>query len=444
MGLFEHMKQLVLQLQAHPTFAKVWHWVKLIAITGGAQAIVQGASLISGIIVVRLLSIEEYALYTLANTVLGTMTVLADGGISTGVMAQGGKVWNDKEKLGLVLSTGLVLRRKFALVSLIISIPILAYLLFDHGAKWWMVLLILLALIPSFLSNLSDSLYQITLKLHQDVLPLQKNQINVSIGRLFLTGLLLFFTPYTFIAILANGLPRIYGNLHLKKANKKFIDNISHTDKAIENEILEIVKRILPGLIYYCISGQITIWLITFFGKTNSIAQIGALGRIIILYNLYSLVFSMLIVPRFARLNEHFNVLYRKYLQLQLFVIVVSVLSVLLINFFSLEILSILGKSYLGLDEELFLCLIGGCLNFMSSTSISLYTSRGFAIKPIISIPISIISTFFGVYFIDVTSILGVLKLNIFILLIQYLMHNTFSTYKMHLSKKRFFKDATK
>jgi hypothetical protein len=30
-------------------------------------------------------------------TMLGTITVLSDGGISTGLMAQGGKVWNDKE-----------------------------------------------------------------------------------------------------------------------------------------------------------------------------------------------------------------------------------------------------------------------------------------------------------------------------------------------------------
>ena len=77
-------------------------WFKLISITGGAQLIVQAIGLVSGIIVIRLLSTSEYGLYTLANTMLGTMIILADGGISAGVMAQGGKVWQDKNQLGIV------------------------------------------------------------------------------------------------------------------------------------------------------------------------------------------------------------------------------------------------------------------------------------------------------------------------------------------------------
>ena len=67
-------------------------WIKLIFVTGSAQIIVQATGLFCGILVIRLLPVNEYALYTLANTMLGTMTVLADSGISSGVMAQGGKV----------------------------------------------------------------------------------------------------------------------------------------------------------------------------------------------------------------------------------------------------------------------------------------------------------------------------------------------------------------
>ena len=64
---------------------KINYWLKLITITGLAQVIVQAVGFISGILVIRLLPVQEYALYTLANTMLGTMTVLSDGGISTSV-----------------------------------------------------------------------------------------------------------------------------------------------------------------------------------------------------------------------------------------------------------------------------------------------------------------------------------------------------------------------
>ena len=164
------MKALVQQIIVHPRYSKFYGWGKLISITGGAQIIVQALGLVCGIIVIRLLPTQEYALYTLANTMLGTITVLADGGISSGVMSQGGKIWQDKEKLGAVLTTGLDLRRKFAIGSLLIITPILIYLLLHHGARLITSILIVCSLIPAIFAALSDSLLEIAPKLHQEII----------------------------------------------------------------------------------------------------------------------------------------------------------------------------------------------------------------------------------------------------------------------------------
>ncbi|WP_304199590.1 hypothetical protein [Flavobacterium alvei] len=123
------MKEKLTKIKQHPKYDTILNWGKLISITGGAQVIVQAVGFVCGILIIRLLSVEEYAFYTLANTMLGAMTVLSDGGISTGVMAEGGKVWQDKEKLGRVLVTGLEMRKKFGVISLMVSLPILLYLL---------------------------------------------------------------------------------------------------------------------------------------------------------------------------------------------------------------------------------------------------------------------------------------------------------------------------
>ena len=144
------------------------------------------------------------------------MTLLADGGITAGVYAQSGKVWKDKDKLGSVVSTGLELRRKFAIISLIISVPILLYLLKHHGASWFMAMMIGISLIPAFLANLSSAILIIVPKIQQDIPPILRNDVEVGIGRLILTFLLIFIFPFTFIALLAGGLPRIYGNFRLK------------------------------------------------------------------------------------------------------------------------------------------------------------------------------------------------------------------------------------
>ncbi|MEH6408659.1 MAG: polysaccharide biosynthesis protein, partial [Leeuwenhoekiella sp.] len=137
---------LITKVQEHPQFSSLLQWGKLVSVTGLTEIIVQAVGFIAGIFIIRLLPVEEYALYTLSNTMLGTMTVLANGGIATGVLSQGGKIWKDKKQLGTVLATGLMLRRKFAIGSLIVSIPILGYLLYHHNASWLMIILITVSL----------------------------------------------------------------------------------------------------------------------------------------------------------------------------------------------------------------------------------------------------------------------------------------------------------
>ena len=94
------------------TNPKISQWVKLVSVTGGAQIMVQGLGFLSGILIIRLLPTSEYALYTLANTMLGAISILADSGISNGVMATGGKVWLNRVELGKVMVTGMELRKK--------------------------------------------------------------------------------------------------------------------------------------------------------------------------------------------------------------------------------------------------------------------------------------------------------------------------------------------
>jgi O-antigen/teichoic acid export membrane protein len=121
------MNESVSVLRQNSKLNKAFTWAKLISMTSFAQAIVQGMGFISGILVIRWLPTQEYAMYTIANAMLGTMTVLADGGIASGVMSQGGQAWKDQTKLGTVIVTGMHLRRKFAIGSLLFAIPALFF-----------------------------------------------------------------------------------------------------------------------------------------------------------------------------------------------------------------------------------------------------------------------------------------------------------------------------
>jgi O-antigen/teichoic acid export membrane protein len=419
------------RLKQHPQYDNALHWGKLISITGGAQIIVQAVGFACGILIIRLLPVQEYAFYTLANTMLGTMTVLADGGISTGVMAQGGKVWQDKEKLGAVLATGLDLRRKFAIGSLLVSVPILCYLLLHNGASWLTAVLIAAALIPAFFAALSDSLLEIVPKLHQNIFPLQKNQVAVGIGRLLLTALTMFLFPWAFIAVLAAGVPRIWGNFKLRKISYGFADKNQQPDEEIRTEILALVKRIMPTAIYYCVSGQITIWLIAVFGNATSIAQLGALGRLGMLLSLFNVIISTLIVPRFAKLESNKNLLSQHFLQILGLLVVFLSGIVLFVYLFPTPILWLLGDGYKGLPFELFLSIIGSCISLMAGIVFSLYSARGWSMSPFLMISINVISVVILASILDLSNLKGALNFNIWLSGIGFLQLTLFCLFKI-------------
>lgn len=428
------MAKSIKRLFAHPKYEKLFNWGRLITVTAGAQGLIQIAGLVSGIMILRLLPTNEYALYTLSNAILGTMTMLSDGGIGNGVMSQGGKVWTDRNKLGVVLATGLNLRKKFAIASLIIAIPALVYLLLQHGASNLTTFLIVLSLIPAFYAALSDSLYEIIPKLHQDVGALQENQIKVSIGRLVLSVAMLFFFPLTYIAIFAAGIPRIIGNLKLKRLVYSRVTEDSKPNLEVRNNILSMVKKTLPTSIYYSISGQITIWVISFFGQTLAIAQIGALGRVSMLLTLFGTMVGILNVPRFSRLPESRKILTKYSLMTIGTIIVCCVLVLLLVSLFSNEILWVLGKQYAGLKKELLLSVFGSSITLISGTCYVLYSSRGWQMSPTLVIIIDVLALIIGLFFFKVSTLTGVLYYSIFTASILLVINSVFIIYKIRLT----------
>ncbi|WP_238751189.1 lipopolysaccharide biosynthesis protein [Neolewinella maritima] len=390
-------------------------WGKLIGVTGGAQILIQGLGFLVGIYIIRILSQEQYAYYTLANTMLGTMTVLADGGISTGVMAEGGKEWKDRDELGAILATGMQMRRQFAIGSLLVSIPVLYYLLHSQGLLWWESSLLILCLIPAFLAALSGSLLQIVPRLHQNINELLKINVQLNVVRLVLTLPLLHFLPLASLAILASSIGQWVSNIQLRKLSLKKANWKAAPTAEYRRRIMAKVKKILPGSIYYCISGQITVWLVAFFSDTDSVAEIGALSRLMMLLSLVKLSVDMLIVPRYARLPSDKKTVILRFFQVLALLTGVSVLIVGAVYLFPNVFLWILGGQYMNLDYEVVLMTISSCIMLVSGVGYMLASSRGIIPNPYLFILVNVVSQVLILYFlVDYTTLAGVILFSIY------------------------------
>ncbi|MDO9314992.1 MAG: hypothetical protein Q7T97_10650 [Burkholderiaceae bacterium] len=388
-------------------------WIHLLAFTGMAQVAVQAIGFVSGILIVRLLPLHEYALYTLANSLLGAMTILADGGVANGVMAEGGKVWQDKRKLGGVLATGFLLRRKQVVFSLLVVVPALFYMLQKHNASWLMSALVVLSLIPVFISTLSGALLQIPLKLHQDIKPLQQYQVEANLVRLGLSALTVFIYPFASLAILCSGTGQFWNNWRLRKRSAQYTENVIKNDPATHQAILAMTRRAMPLAIFYIITGQASIWLLTMFATTESVAHQGAISRFAAVLMLTSTIYSVLITPRFSRLSRDNSQLLSIYIGIHFSLLLVLAATL----FFSWSLggvaLSILGPEYEELRPEFFLAMTGAMLSIMTDIGSGVNSGRGYVFRPVAYIPLMLLLLAILIFVFPTNTLMGVLLINL-------------------------------
>ncbi len=182
-------------------------------------------------------------------------------------------------------------------------------------------------------------------------------------------------------------------------------------------------------------SGQITIWLISIFGDTTAIAQVGALGRVSVILTILTSLFSTLFIPRFAREKNEYKRLFKHFVLSLVVLITVCSFVVLCVFLFSSQLLWILGENYKGLDLALTLNVIGSCLALITGILFSLCSSRGWLINPYIYILINIFCIVLGILVFDISNLIGVLHFNIFISVIQMILYFGYAQFKIHKVK---------
>lgn len=429
------MRATIQRLSSGVKLKRVFEWTRLVAITGSGQIIVQVSGLLSGIMIVRMLPTDQFAYYTIANGMLATIMLLADGGITTGTLAFGGKVWDNKQALGTVLSTAIRLRNRLAIGSIGIGIPIVIYLLLHNGASTLTAVLIALSILPAILAGLSDSLLEIPLKLNQNIVGLQKNQVFYNLTRFAFIIVTLLTFPLVTVVLLANGIPRYWANLRLRKISAVYADTKEAHDPVIQKQMFRIVRRSLPEIIYYCLSGQITIWLMSLYSNVKSVAEIGAISRISLMINLFAVMFTTLVIPRFAKLKDGRAGLLKNLFIIFFCAFLLSLLITAATWLFADQILWLLGSKYYGLRVELVLNMLSACLGMISGILFQVYSSRGWVMNPVLSISLNIIFLAIGISFTNFNSLRSVILFNIFVGAMQLLMHLSYAVFKMYTNK---------
>lgn len=386
---------------------KIQYLIKTLSKFISIQLIVQALNLASGILIIRTLSKQEYACFTLANAMQATMNTLADSGIGSALSAIGGRVWQDPYRFGQLINTAMYLRRYLAVITTLVVTPILFWMLLQNGASIGYTLLLISAILIELYFYLNIGVLIVVPRLYSKIDKLQQLSLLSSGSRfLFLIGGSLIFLNAlvgAFSSTVASGLQ----NLMLWFSVKDTIDVKSEINKEDKIEILKIVKTQAPNTIFYCIQGQVTIWLITLFGNTANIAEVGALGRLAVIFSLITSIMTNIVLPSFSR-TQSYEILIRKYKQIIFSYVFLSLIILLLSMFFPKQLLLILGKNYSSLEKELFFFAMAAVTNAITSILWSINASKGWTEEAWLFIPTIIITQIMLLLFLDVSNIIGI------------------------------------
>ncbi len=340
------------------------------------QIIVQALGLVTGIFLVRKLSQQQYAYFTIANTMQGTMSVLADSGISIALSAIGGKVWQDRYRFGQLINTALHLRKFLAGAAAVVVTPILVWMLMKAGASAPYAVLVAAAVLLGLSAQLTTGVLEVVPRLHSQVGRLQAMDLYAALSRLALLAGALLATLNAAVAVLAASVSLLFKRSLLSRWVAGDVDTQAPVLQADQDEIVGIVKYQLPVSIFYCVQGQIMVWLISIFGSTKGIAEVGALGRLVVAFSIVGSVLTNIVMPIFARCQTY-QLLRLRYWQILAGYAGFCAFVLVLIALFPSQALWILGKQYAHLQVELFWMALGTVISGFAGMTYSLVTTRG-------------------------------------------------------------------
>ncbi len=377
------------------------------------QGAVQIISFLSGILIVRHLDQREYAYFTIANTMQGTINILADIGISVGLVSIGGRVWQDPHRFGQLVNTALGLRRKLGALAIAVVTPLLFLMLVKNGASFSYTIALIALVLGGLLIQLSLGVLGVVPRLRSDISRIQAIDFTGAAARLLALVAVVFLFLNAGVAVALGSAMLLLQYWLLRRYVARVIDLHAPENADDRLAMRGHIRTLAANAIFYCFQGQITVFLISFFGhRISAVAEVGALGRLAMIFAVLTHLLTNVFAPAFARCHD------ARRLRWQYAAIVggVSVFSLAVIGaaaFFPNQFLFVLGAKYSHLQRELVLMVAGAVIGALTGTFWTLNASKAWIAGSWLYIPTTVATQLALIPYTDFSSVRGVLIFNL-------------------------------
>lgn len=349
---------------------RVRRWAGILSAYFTAQTLTQLLGIAAGLLLVRFMPIGEYALYTLALSVITFFNFVSDLGSTTSLVHF---FREERDTFQGYLDAVVSLRRVAFLLGAAGVVVIFPWSAWAKGFGAVPIALATAGILLTVWFQIAASVRVLALRLADRYSPSYRADVTGGGIRLaaslamVATGLL-----RAWIGILASG---------LAAAAVAFVARPERTAKTegdlrpYRRRVLRYLLPTLPSALYFSVQGPLTVWLAATFGGTRNIAEVGALGRLGLLVGIFSSLIGVVFLPRLARIVD--ERLYRwRVAQFGGFLMAI-VLALFAAAAIAPDLfLLLLGKSYAGLHAELLLVVAGAGLSLLDGYLVNVNLAR--------------------------------------------------------------------
>jgi O-antigen/teichoic acid export membrane protein len=372
------------------------------------QLVIQVIIAATGLLLVRILSKQEYALFTIAAAAQTMLNLLTDSGINSGMMSIGGQVWQDSARLSALTRTALRLRMWLTVIATLVVSPIAIWLLVTNGAALVNAIAITAIVVAGTNYLVANAIYGAVLKLHSRYWALQSADLAGALSRLgFCLLAALVFLNAT-VAAACTALSQVVQYIWVRRKASNIISSSEEEVPEDRRQLARIIKRQMPYFAFYSMQGQLSILLISFFGSTSKVADIGALSRLGILAAVYNSVINYIVCPAFARARERGRLL-RSFLEVVALAVVAGAIAIWLAWLFADQILWLFGPNYTHLRAEVVWMVVSLVLGLFLGVIWGINTARGWLNSTWLIIPLTLLVQIGLVRWLPLSTVKGII-----------------------------------
>ncbi|MGN7188366.1 hypothetical protein [Microbacterium enclense] len=368
----------------------------------------QGVGFVVGIVLVRALTKEDFALYSICVSVTAAGIALSEGGVSGVLMAEGPRFHRVRRRFATILHGAVRFRRVIALFMIVPSSVILLVMLSRNGADPLLTAVSTVIVVLTMWFSLERGLLQIPLRLDGRYIRIQRSSLLSAALRLVLIGVLAvlgLIGVWEALAVICLSTVFEIALLRRSLGSLPRIRPPQRTQAVVRGRLNLALRRTLPATITGVLQGQAFLLTLSFLSSPAIIAEVSALGRFSVIYVVFSAFFLDVVSGRFARERPNRAVL-RKWLTVALAsYAAIVVVTVLIMAWASEPVLLLLGEDYSDLRAELVVVSTGSGLIALGNAWRNLNFARNWVSGSWIFIPTTLIWLLIGIFAIDLADV---------------------------------------